>query len=158
ERECPPESTWVFFGVGNRLGSAPILADARRETKTDGLLVDSWLPGSLPRNRPATRESFLRALREEILPTVRDGGTLYLFVGDHGDRAGSGEQRGSASTLWQLQRGRRGSVGWVCAGKEGLGVAELRRIRGAGVGRGRVVFGMTQCRGGGFHELGVAHG
>ena len=51
-RECPPDATWVFFGVGNRDGTAPVLADARRELKQDGLVVQSWLPGSLARNRP----------------------------------------------------------------------------------------------------------
>src|SRR5690606_11780190 len=36
-----------------------------------------------------------------------------------------------------------------------LGVAELRQVLADGLGEGRVVFGMTQCHGGGFHELGV---
>jgi hypothetical protein len=157
EREFPPESTWVFFGIGNREGEPPILADARRELKRDGLIVESWLPGPLKHNRPATRESFLRALREEILPTVRGGGTLYLFVGDHGELAGSDDKRESAITMWQLKRStRRRSVGWTSDDDEILGVAELRQVLAEGLGEGRVVFGMTQCHGGGFHELGVA--
>jgi len=155
-RECPPDATWVFFGIGNQEGAAPILADARRETKAGGLLVQSWLPGALPRNRPATKESFLKALREEVLPTVRDGGTLYLLVGDHGELAGTGDKRESAITLWQLKRGRRRAGGWYSDDKEILGVAELRKVLEEGLGRGRVVFGMTQCHSGGFHELGVA--
>lgn len=155
ERDCPPEATWIFFGVGNREGAAPVLADARREFKRDGLLLASWLPGTLPRNRPATRDEFLRALREEILPRVRDGGTLYLFVGDHGELAGAKEKQESAVTLWQLKKNRRRGD-WYTDGKEILGVAELRQVLADGLGRGRVVFGMTQCHSGGFHELGVA--
>ena len=153
-REFPPDATWVFFGIGNRDDAPPILADARREAKRDGLVVQSWLPGVLPRNRAATKENFLRALREEILPTVNGGGTLYLFVGDHGELAGKGDARESAITMWQLRRGRRG--GWSTDDKEVLGVAELRRVFAAGLGQGRVVFAMTQCHAGGFHELGVA--
>lgn len=153
-REFPPEATWIFFGIGNRDGAPPILADVHRETKRDGLLVQSWLPGALPRNRAATKENFLRALREEILPTVSGGGTLYLFVGDHGELAGKGDARASAITMWQLRRGRRG--GWSTDDKEILGVAELRRVFADGLGQGRVVFAMTQCHSGGFHELGVA--
>ncbi len=154
QRDRPGEPAWSFFGIGNRTGAAPILADARREVKRDGLVLQSWLPGFLPGNRPATKESFLRALREEVLPTVRQGGTLFLFVGDHGELFGRGEKRESAITMWQLKRGRRG--GWFTDNKEVLGVAELRQVLAAGLGRGRVVFCMTQCHSGGFHDLAVA--
>ncbi len=153
-REFPLEMTWIFFGIGNRTDAPPILADVHRETKSNGLLVSSWEPGVLPRNRPATKENFLRALRDEILPTVRGGGTLYLFVGDHGELAGKGDALESAITMWQLKRGRRGS--WSTDDAEILGVAELRRALAAGLGAGRVVFAMTQCHSGGFHELGLA--
>ena len=157
EREFPQDSTWVFFGIGNREGAPPILADARRELKRDGSLVESWIPGALRHNRSATRESFLRALRDEILPTVRGGGTLYLFVGDHGELVGRDDSRESAITMWQLKRStRRRSTGWITDDDEVLGVAELRRVLSEGLGEGRVVFGMTQCHGGGFHELGIA--
>ena len=156
ERECPPERSWVFFGVGNRPDAPPVLADVRRELKRDGRLVESWLPGSLPRSRPATRESFLRALREEILPVVRGGGTLYLFVGDHGELAGPRDKRESAITLWQMKKSRRRSGDWYTDDKEVLGVAELRQVLAEGLGEGRVVFGMTQCHSGGFHGLGLA--
>ncbi|MFM9030003.1 MAG: hypothetical protein ACKOTF_04865, partial [Opitutaceae bacterium] len=84
ERRLADRPHWVFFVVGNREGEAPILADVRRQVRRDGLLVESWLPGPLKNNRPATRASFLGALREEILPVVRGGGTLYLYIGDHG--------------------------------------------------------------------------
>lgn len=156
ERECPPERSWVFFGIGNRPDAPPILADVRRELKRDGLLVESWLPGPLPRNRPATRESFLRALREEILPVVRGGGTLFLFVGDHGELAGARDKKESAITLWQMKKSRRRSGDWYTDDKEVLGVAELRQVLADGLGEGRVVFGMTQCHSGGFHGLGLA--
>jgi hypothetical protein len=155
-REFAPESTWVFFGTGNRDDAPPILADARREFKRDGLLIQSWLPGSLKGNRPATRQSFLRALREEILPTVSGGGTLYLFIGDHGELAGSGDKKESAITMWQMKQSRRRAGDWFTDDNELLGVAELRQVLAAGLGRGRVVFGMTQCHSGGFHELGIA--
>jgi hypothetical protein len=155
-RECPPDTTWVFFGVGNRAGDAPVLADTRRDSKPEGRPVQAWLAGSLPRNRPATKESFLRALRDEVLPTVRGGGTLYLFVGDHGELAGTGEKRESAITLWQLKRGRRRAGAWYTDEKEVLGVSELRQVLAEGLGDGCVVFCMTQCHSGGFHELGVA--
>lgn len=155
EEVAPADSRWVFFGMGNRPGRPVELADVRRDHKRDGLVVSSWLPGVLPDNRPATRAGFLRALREEILPAVRGGGTLFLFVGDHGELSGKDAQRESAITLWQLKRSRRGAGSWTTDGKEVLGVAELRQILTDGLGAGRVVFCMTQCHGGGFHELGV---
>ena len=156
QQDFPADSTWIFFGIGNREGAPPVLADVRREWKRDGRIVQSWLPGPLPHNRPATRDSFLRALREEILPAVSGGGTLDLFVGDHGEIDGTGEKRESAITLWQLKPGKRRTGGWSTDEREVLGVAELRKALAAGLGRGRVVFCMTQCHSGGFHELGVA--
>lgn len=156
QREFPVEDTWVFFGMGSRPEAPPVLADVRREEKRDGRILQTWLPGPLPRNRPATREAFLRALREEILPAVSGGGTLYLWVGDHGELAGEEKARESAITLWQLKPSRRRSGGWNTDDEEILRVSELREALAAGLGRGRVVFCMTQCHSGGFHELAVA--
>jgi hypothetical protein len=95
-------------------------------------------------------------LREEILPTVRDGGTLYLFVGDHGEISGRDDNEESAITMWELKPGRRRNRSWYTDDKEILGVAELRAALAQGLGRGRVVFCMTQCHSGGFHGLGLA--
>ena len=153
ERRHADRPHWVFFGVGNREGEAPVLADVRRQVRRDGRLVESWLPGPLKNNRPATRASFLGALREEILPVVRGGGTLYLFIGDHGTES-RGDNPESLITMWQLRRGE-GRDSWSTDNAETLGVAELRRVLADGIGRGRVVFVMTQCHSGGFHELGV---
>ncbi|HUR58261.1 MAG TPA: hypothetical protein VM029_11165 [Opitutaceae bacterium] len=153
-RRGPPGATWVFFGVGNRTDAPAKLADAHRVTERDGLKLESWLPGTLRGNRPATRESFLTALRTEILPVVRDGGTLFLFVGDHGELT-KGDTGESAITMWQLKPGGRGGNGWSTDDKEVLAVSELRRVLAEGLGRGRVVFCMTQCHSGGFHFLGV---
>ena len=153
ERRLADRPHWVFFGVGNREGEAPVLADVRRQVRRDGRLVESWLPGPLKNNRPATRASFLGALREEILPVVRGGGTLYLFIGDHGTES-RGDNPESLITMWQLRRGE-GRDSWSTDNAETLGVAELRRVLADGIGRGRVVFVMTQCHSGGFHELGV---
>ncbi len=154
EQNYPKEQTWVFFGVGNRPGEPMKLADTRRQYKEDGLVLESWLPGPLPDNRPATRESILTALREEILPSVADGGTLYLFVGDHGVLSRT-EPKESTITLWQLKEDPARPNGWFTDNNEVLGVAELQQVLDEGLGRGRVVFCMTQCHSGGFHFLGV---
>lgn len=149
-----PEAVWTFFGQGNREGEKPVLADVYRQIKDDGLLLDTWLPGALPDNRPATKENVLRTLRAEILPRVRGGGTLYFFVGDHGELT-SGKNPESAITLWGLKRDPARPNGWSTARDYALTVSELRDALVAGLGAGRVVFVMTQCHSGGFHELGV---
>jgi hypothetical protein len=150
----PAGSTWVFFGAGNRKGLPVQIADTRKQYKRDGLLLESWEPGFLPDNRPATRESILSALRDEILPAVADGGTLYLFVGDHGELS-SGPSPESVISLWKMKNDPKRPGGWYTDEKETLGVAELQSVLQAGLGRGRVVFCMTQCHSGGFHYLGV---
>lgn len=153
-RSYPTNSVWVFFGAGNKEGEKPFFGDVLRESQRDGLTISSWLPGSLSQNRPATREVILRALRDEILPTVANGGTLYLFVGDHGARAG-GRNGESVISLWSLERDSKSDRGWRTHNNETLGVTELRRVLAQGLGKGRVVFCMTQCHAGGFHYLAV---
>ncbi len=149
----PADSVWVFFGQGNRPGENASLADVRKQVKEGGLLRETWLPGVLKDNRPARKEEFLAALRHEILPAVHDGGTLFLFVGDHGSLSRE-EPKESVITMWQMNPGANGK-GWHTDPKEELSVTELRDVLAAGLGRGRVVFCMTQCHSGGFHHLGV---
>lgn len=150
----PADSVWTFFGAGNVAGEEPFFGDVRRQVRRDGVLVESWLPGILPRNRPAKREEILRALQEEILPAVREGGTLYLFVGDHGSET-RGAVRESVIDLWGVDRDANSRHGWKAVNHEKLKVSELRVLLSEGLGRGRVVFCMTQCHSGGFHFLGV---
>lgn len=152
QKTYPAESVWVFFGMGHQPGAVAELNDVHRQVKTDGLLLDTWLTGTLPRNRPATKKAVLAALKDEILPRVAQGGTLYLFVGDHGSLS-KGPAPESNITLWELERTEKG--GWRTNDQENLTVSELRAALVPGLGRGRVVFCMTQCHSGGFHFLGV---
>lgn len=152
--QYPADSVWTFFGAGNIEGQPALFGDVRRQVRRDGLLLESWLPGSLPGNRPAKREEVLRAFREEILPAVRDGGTLYLFVGDHGSET-RGDRRESVIDLWGIDPDPKTRRGWKAVDHEKLKVSDLREVLAAGLGRGRVVFCMTQCHSGGFHFLGA---
>ena len=154
ERNYPLDTVWTFFGAGNVEGQMPLLGDVRRSEERDGRMWDTWLPGAISRNRPAKREIILRAFREEILPRVRDGGTVYLFVGDHGSQRGTGD-RESIIDLWTLARDATNERGWKSERGEVLGVSDLRKVLAEGLGRGRVVFCMTQCHSGGFHHLAV---
>jgi hypothetical protein len=147
-------SVWIFFGAGNVDGEPPIFGDVHRQIKRDRMRLDSWMAGALPRNRPARRDVVLRAFREEILPAVVEGGTLYLFVGDHGSRP-RGEGAESIINLWSLEPDATSKNGWRSLDNATLGVSELRRILIRGLGRGQVVFCMTQCHSGGFHYLAV---
>jgi hypothetical protein len=154
ERNYPRDSVWVFFGAGNVEGEKPVFGDVHREVTRDGVTVDSWLAGSLRPNLPARREVILRTFRDEILPAVADGGTLFLFVGDHGSRT-RGRNGESQIDLWSLQRDPGSEHGWRANDDESLGVAEFRRTLARWIGKGRVVFCMTQCHSGGFHYLAV---
>jgi hypothetical protein len=152
----PENSIWTFFGAGNITGQPPILSDVEQTGLDDkGNETLTWMVGSLPDNHPARSEVLARAFRDEILPTVRDGGTLYLFVGDHGGPSSSVDPE-SVISLWGLDRDPTLPFGWRSnASSEALGVAELRRWLSAGLGQGRVVFVMSQCFSGGFHYLGL---
>jgi len=150
----PADSVWTFFGQGNRPGEPVQLADVHRQVKENGLLRESWLAGVLPGNRSARKEVFLVALRDEVLPAVHDGGTLYLFIGDHGALAKK-EPKESVVTMWQMEHKGADERSWRTNPEQELSVAELRAALDAGLGKGRVVFCMTQCHSGGFHFLGV---
>ena len=154
ERTYPRETVWTFFGAGNVEGRPPLLGDVRRSEERGGRTWDTWLPGALSRNRPAKREVVLRAFRDEILPRVRDGGTVFLFVGDHGSQRDSGD-RESIIDLWTLAPDATNGRGWKSEDGEVLGVSDLRKVLAEGLGRGRVLFCMTQCHSGGFHHLAV---
>ncbi|MDB6124363.1 MAG: hypothetical protein JWQ71_3356 [Pedosphaera sp.] len=156
EKNYPRDSVWTFFGAGNVEGQKPIFGDVRRQVKRSGLLLDTWLPGSLPHNLPARHDLILRTFREEILPAVAEGGTLYLFVGDHGSRT-PGKGGESIISLWSLDRDPKSERGWRSSDDESLGVSEFRQTLLRGIGKGRVVFCMTQCHAGGFHYLAVSH-
>jgi hypothetical protein len=153
-KHYPPGSVWVFFGAGNVDGQPPVIADVHRQVTRDGAVVDTWLPGALPGNRPATRDAVLGALRAEILPLVAGGGTLYLMVGDHGSRAKRGV-RESEIDLWSLVRDSSDDRGWSERDDDALTVSDLRETLAGGLGQGQVVFAMSQCHSGGFHSLAV---
>lgn len=158
----PEDSIWVFFGAGNVTGKPPLIADVIQTVKdANGRNRTTFIPGALLGNRPARREEIARAFRDEILPAVREGGTLYLFVGDHGSpsgpHGGADDFPESVITLWQWDRDPTHPHGWrdYVSPTESLGVAQLRRWLSEGLGRGRVVFTMSQCYSGGFHYLGI---
>jgi hypothetical protein len=152
----PREAVWTFFGAGNRTGAPAVFADARRQLKEGGLIVESWLPGVLDNNRPATRAEILTALKNEILPRVAKGGTLYLFVGDHGELS-KDKPPESAITLWQMENTSPTGAGsgWRSDPKQVLTVTDLKTLLDEGLGAGRVVFCFTCCHAGGFHHLDV---
>ncbi len=152
----PSDSVWIFFGAGNVAGEKPVFGDVRRKQRSHGDLVDSWLAGALPQNRPARREVVMRTFREEILPAVADGGTLFLFVGDHGSRP-DGEEKESVINLWSLERDPLNRYGWRYDNDQSLSVTDLRRLFLDGLGKGSVVFCMTQCHSGGFHYMAIPH-
>jgi len=150
----PADSVWTFFGAGNVEGQPAVFGDVRKQYKKDGLILESWLPGPLPHNRPAKRDVVLKALREEILPAVREGGTLYLFVGDHGSTTRTGDYD-TTIDLWGIDPAPDTPRKWKSVQNEKLTVTELQTELAQGLGKGRVVFCMTQCYSGGFHFLGV---
>lgn len=154
EQNYPRDSVWAFFGAGNVAGEEPIFCDVRREEVRDGKSTETWLAGSISCNRPAQRDLFLKVLREEILPTVADGGTLYLFVGDHGSQS-RGTNAESVIDMWGLERDEDSDRKWRNIRNTSLRVSDLRQALAQGLGKGRVVFCMTQCHSGGFHHLGV---
>ncbi len=157
----PKDSVWVFFGAGNVTGKPPVLSDVVKVEKDpdDGSRRTIYLPGALPDNRPARRADIVNAFRNEILPAVSNGGTLYLLVGDHGSPSGSGSAPDdvgeSVITLFSWDRDVNHPNGWRSYRGEDLGVAELRRLLMGGLGKGKVVFAMSQCYSGGFHYLGL---
>jgi hypothetical protein len=135
----PTNSVWTFFGAGNLEGQKAVLCDVLHEVHAEGKSLPCWEPGWLPQNLPARSDSILKKLREEILPAVADGGTLFLFVGDHGSRT-SGRNAESIINLWGMERDDSSDHGWSMDEKEALTVSQLRKALAGGIGRGRIAF------------------
>src|SRR4030095_13905035 len=55
--------------------------------------------------------------------------------------------------LWGLERDAKEERGWRSDRDASLTVTDLRRAMASGIGKGRVIFCMTQCHSGGFHYL-----
>ena len=147
-----PNSVWVFFGAGNRVGFPALYSDTHRQVVTLAGRADRWEPGFLPGNRPATRDQILRALRDEVCPVIRNGGTLFLLVGDHGHLSRTSRPE-SQIVLWQFEpKPSSSSEPWSIDPLQVLGAGELFQAL-SGRGRGRVVFSMSQCYSGGFHQF-----
>ena len=148
----PSNAVWVFFGAGNRSGSPALYSDTHRQVVTAAGQTDRWEPGFLPGNRPATREAILRTLRDEVCPVIHDGGTLFLLVGDHGHLSRTSRPE-SQIVLWQFDpKPMAASEPWSIDTLQVLGAGELFQAL-SGRGLGRVVFSMSQCFSGGFHQL-----
>src|SRR5262245_17300122 len=135
----PPDSVWLFFGAGNKEGEEPFLGDVYHRVRHEGMVIDTWQAGTLPHNNPARRSAFLKLLREEILPAVAPGGTLYLFVGDHGSQT-RGRDPESVIDLWGMRPDPDGEHGWTKNEDEKLGVSEFRAVLQSGIGKGKLVF------------------
>ena len=73
----------------------------------------------------ARRAEIFAALKNEILPRVAHGGTLYLIVGDHGELS-RGAVKESQITLWQMApaAGAKSAATWRTDTKEVLTVTE----------------------------------
>src|SRR6267143_1062275 len=80
---------------------------------------------------------------------------LLVFGAWYGQTVCARDGGQSIINLWSLDRDPESEHGWRSNDDESLGVAELRRTLAKGIGKGRVVFCMTQCHAGGFHYLAV---
>jgi len=61
----------MFSARATAPGVPAVFADARKQVKDGGLVVESWLPGVLEKNRAATKAEILGALKNEIYPAWR---------------------------------------------------------------------------------------
>ena len=153
-----PDQVDVFFGAGNSETSGDPFPDVHRliHSKEEGE-VDEFLPGTIPGNRMADKDTFLGFVRKELKKKAKEDGNLFLFVTDHGmpnqNKNGEWDHRYSNNciNLWEQDP----ETLLTASFKDScLSVNELKKSLKR-TPKKKLVFVMTQCFSGGFHGLSV---
>ncbi|MBU6154444.1 MAG: hypothetical protein KGP28_09105 [Bdellovibrionales bacterium] len=145
----------VAFGVGNRIGSDPILADVSR---LDYGLYEgkeyrfrTFFPGFIQDNHQANRQEISRLVRKQAV----HGEPLFLLISDHGSPGideGEPDFENNCINLWEtdpktLEKSKSESEG--CYSRKNL-EDDL-----SGISASKIIYGMSQCYSGGFHRMSV---
>lgn len=149
----------LFFGAGNRTGTAATIGDVHRVYKEDDLLFSEMIPGFIPDNNAATPKN-INQYFDRLL--IAPNETFFMLVSDHGSPFinSRGEIDESFSNncieLWgtsidlKADTYKENPPYLRCLSKNSL-QTKLRKA----AAKGRVVFAMSQCFSGGFHQMSV---
>jgi len=156
QERFPDLALTVMFGAGNRSGDPAVLADVRRSPE--------MLPGFISGNRPATEKSVMDFFESVSLKKMNTDETLFLLVGGHGlpqPLAGGGFDltfSNNCIDLWGFEADlHSGKFTEAPAAARCLSKDRLQSLLHTQVSAGRVVFAMSQCFSGGFHQMSVSH-
>lgn len=138
-----PGQLRVFFGAGNRTPGRGY-ADVHAIERNGDRQIHRFLPGAIEGNTKASRSHIASFFARADVRNAR--GDLFLFVSDHG--IAGGDFLNNCIVLWSPDNGR------VPEEERCLSVKDLREMLRRMSAR-RIVFGMSQCYSGGFHQLSV---
>jgi hypothetical protein len=161
--QFPRTEITTMFGAGNIEGQKPVLADVHRATKgSNGLSVETQIPGFIAKNRPATHAEVAKYFSEPSRAQMSKSETLFMFIGDHGmpnvlsDGSSDSSFNDNCINLWGFtadlasERYQIGDMREQCLSK-----TQLKSYLDKKVPAGRVVYAMSQCYSGGFHKMSV---
>lgn len=160
----PETSLTVMFGAGNTPDRPSPLADVHQTLRgPNNVLMDVMIPGPISGNSSAIKGNVLGYFTSAYQPSK----TLFLFVSDHGmpNRDENGEADKTYSNncieLWGFEPNNRRQPGYRnfdfedrCLSKDELHGAYMKSVDNR-TAPGRIVFAMSQCFSGGFHQLSV---
>ncbi len=159
----PGSQPTVMFGAGNRLDAPLVLADTHRSTKSNGLDIETMIPGVLAGNSAATQENVTNYFLQPKLSQMKTSENFFLLVSDHGmpfvksDGSYDTSYENNCIDLWGFASDlESGDVNEVAAQQRCLSKDKLLGLLDQKVTAGRVVFAMSQCYSGGFHKLSVS--
>ncbi len=155
------DNVTVFFGMGNNPETKKPFPDVHKIVTVNDDDVDQMIPGIIENNMAATKSNIYQYFFSSDINEMGSQDNLRIFVSDHGlpnlfmNDKSQGEYSDNCIDLWNFDKtlvnnfANKDDFAKVCMSKNAL--ANLLNV----VPAKHVIFEMSQCYSGGFHQLSV---
>ncbi|WP_131781283.1 hypothetical protein [Legionella gresilensis] len=156
-----PQTVTVYFGGGNNLTNQPMPFDVHKIINAQGDKQDVMFTGMIANNQQANKHNINTFFLSSKIQQINPRDNLLLFVSDHGmphefqESKNSNPYGNNCIDLWHYQKPfinnfiNQNNFNKVCLSKN-----ELSSIL-ALIPSQYIIFAMSQCYSGGFHQLSV---
>jgi len=153
----------IYFGAGNNQTTQKPILDVRKTETVNAVKMDNLLPGIITNNIAATKQNISSYFFSEKAQSLTAEDNLFLFVSDHGlpnlfmDDKQADPYSDNCIDLWHFNGElinnflNKENFYQVCLFKNELSTLVTESIHPK-----HVIFEMSQCFSGGFHQLSVS--
>lgn len=156
-----PNQVSIFFGAGNNPKTTQPLLDVHKVEKTDANKNDVMIAGILENNQAATKANISSYFYQPLIQNLTANDNLLMFVSDHGlpnqfmENKDANAFSDNCIDLWHFDGNiinnfaDKDQFYKICLSKNELSTL-LKPIKAK-----HIIFEMSQCFSGGFHQLSV---